>query len=323
MSVPPLLLAALLCLVLSVLLGVAVLLRDGAQRRLRARVRLAGSLVPAEGDAAQPADLPSIRLARPIDQRWLLGVLRLLGYHADVPAAYRVPSALVVLGAVALAALFALRLEPLVGRGVAAGIGLAMPLLLARLVFAAQFAAYRETLYRQLPDALDQMVRTVRAGLPLAEALRSVSREQAFPTDVEFARVVGDVAIGRPLDQSLIRLAERTRITEYTFLAVTLGLQSQTGGSLSETLETLADTVRKRVALRKRAAVLAAEARAQAVILAVLPFIAALAMAAIQPFYLHTFTETEAGRSLAITGILLLVIGLAVIRRMIRQAGSD
>ena len=157
----------------------------------------------------------------------------------------------------------------------------------------------------------------------MSEALRSVSREMPSPSREEYARVVGDLSIGRPLDLSLLRLSERTQLTEYAFLAVTLGLQQQTGGGLAETLENLADTVRKRVALAKRATALAAEARMQAGILAVLPFIAALAMSVIQPFYVEMFTEHPTGRKMAVVGIGMMLLGLVAIRWLIQQAGKD
>jgi tight adherence protein B len=167
------------------------------------------------------------------------------------------------------------------------------------------------------------MVRAIRAGLPLAEALRGISREMSSPTKDEFARVVGDMAIGRPVDAALIKLHERTGLSEYAFLAVTLGLQSQTGGSLAETLDNLADIVRKRVAMAKRAKALAAEARMQAGLLVVLPFIAALAMSIIQPFYIAAFTENPTGQRMAMIGLTLMLFGLLTIRWLIRQAGRD
>jgi tight adherence protein B len=131
------------------------------------------------------------------------------------------------------------------------------------------------------------------------------------------------MAIGRPVEAALIRLHERTGLTEYAFLAVTLGLQSQTGGSLAETLDNLADTVRKRVAMAKRAKALAAEARMQAGMLVVLPFIAAFAMSMIQPFYLAAFTENPTGQRMAMVGLFLMLLGLLTIRWLIRQAGRD
>ena len=177
--------------------------------------------------------------------------------------------------------------------------------------------------FRQMPDALGLMVRGIRAGLPVAEALRSVSREMPSPTREEYARVVGEMAIGRSVDVALLKLHERTGLTEYAFLSVTLGLQSQTGGSLAETLENLADMVRKRVAMANRAKALAAEARMQAGLLVVLPFIAALAMSFIQPFYIETFTQNPTGRSMAVVGLVMMLFGLLTIRWLIRRAGMD
>ena len=143
------------------------------------------------------------------------------------------------------------------------------------------------------------------------------------PTKEEFARVIGDMAIGRSVEAALVRLHERTGLTEYAFLAVTLGLQSQTGGSLAETLDNLADMVRKRVAMAKRARALAGEAKAQAGLLVVLPFIAALGMASIQPFYIAAFTQNPTGQRMAVIGLGLMLLGLLTIRWLIRQAGRD
>ena len=165
------------------------------------------------------------------------------------------------------------------------------------------------------------MVRVIRAGLPLAEALRSISREMPSPTKEEFAKVAGDIAIGQAVDAALVRLHVRTNVAEYAFLAVTLGLQSQTGGSLAETLENLSDMVRKRVAMAKRAQAMAGEAKAQAGLLLVLPFIAAIAMSFMQPYYIATFTENPTGQRMAMVAVGLMVLGVVTIRYLIRQAG--
>ncbi|MBX9698499.1 MAG: type II secretion system F family protein [Acetobacteraceae bacterium] len=320
----PLLLGAVgASLVISIVLGVIAFLQAGQGQRLRGRIQAAGGL--ALGGQAGPAmaELPSIRVAQRNERAWLTAILRLMRYYPDAAAAYKLPWWVVVAGACVIAAFSALRLSVIVGALPAIGIGLVSAFLLARTVFNWQFSKYRDAAFAQIPDALGLMVRTVRAGLPMAEALRSVSREIAFPTSEEFGRVVGDIAIGRPLDQSLLRLSERTQLTEYAFLAVTLGLQQQTGGSLAETLDNLADTVRKRVGITKRAKALAAEARMQAGILAVLPFLSALAMSAIQPFYIETFTDNPTGRKMAVVGFVFLILGLLTIRWLIKRAGTD
>lgn len=135
--------------------------------------------------------------------------------------------------------------------------------------------------------------------------------------------MLGDIAIGRPVEQALLRVYARTQLPEFSFLAVTLGLQAQTGGNLAETLDNLGDTVRKRAAMAKRAHALAAEARMQAGILAALPFLAALAMSQIQPFYIENFTGTPTGKALAVIGFVFMGIGLLAIRWLIRRAGTD
>ncbi len=117
------------------------------------------------------------------------------------------------------------------------------------------------TLFQQFPDALAMIVRAVRVGLPIVEAIRVVARENAEPTAREFAGLVAQTTIGVPLDDALREMAERNRLPEYRFFATALSLQSQTGGGLTETLENLADTIRKRVAAKLRGHALAAEAR--------------------------------------------------------------
>ena len=286
----------------ALVLGAVALVQSGTNRRLRARVGAAGGAGPAA--AGGPSlELPSIRTAVPGERPLLRRLMRVVRYHPDVPQAHTLHWGVVALVAAAVGGAGALRMMVLVGALPALALGAVSALLLARAVFGWQFNRYRKAVFQQIPDAPGLMIRTVRAGLPMSEALRSVSREMPSPSREEYARVVGDLSIGRPLDLSLLRLSERTQLTEYAFLAVTLGLQQQTGGGLAETLENLADTVRKRVALAKRATALAAEARMQAGILAVLPFIAALAMSVIQPFYVEMFTEHPTGRKMAVVGI--------------------
>jgi tight adherence protein B len=309
-------------------LGLVAFAQSRSGDKLRSRVRAAGGIAGAAGAGGAGAasvvgGLPSIRREVRSARPWLTRLQRAVCYDPEVPKAYAFPWwAVAGVGAV-IGLAIGLRLEVLLGLVEGLLAGAAIGFLLVRAVFNYQFSGYRDAMFKQIPDAIGQMVRTVRAGLPMAEALRSVSREMPAPSSEEFARVVGDVAIGRPLDQALLRLADRTRLTESAFLAVTLGLQSRTGGSLAETLENLAETVRKRVSIANRAQALAAEAKMQAGMLAVLPFIAAPAMSVIQPFYIDTFTQNPTGRKMAVIGLCLLAVGLLAIRHLIRSAGRD
>lgn len=311
-----LLLAAVLTL--GLLLGTLALIHGGSGRALREQVR---RLSDAPQVAA--AEIRSIRVEEATHGAWLRRVFHFLRFNPDISQEQVIALPLVGLIAVVVVGAVAWGFGDLLGRPLAVATGLMGGVLTARAVFGWQHARYCDALFQQIPDALGLMVRTIRAGLPLVEALRGISREMSSPTKEEFARVVGEMAIGRPVEAALIRLHERTGLTEYAFLAVTLGLQSQTGGSLAETLDNLAEMVRKRVAMAKRAKALAGEAKAQAGMLVVLPFIAAAAMSVIQPFYIAAFTENPTGQNMAMIGLGMMLLGVLTMRWLIRQAGRD
>src|SRR5262249_12436803 len=125
-------------------------------------------------------------------------------------------------------------------------------LLVARVVFGWERARFQKALLEQIPEIMAQICRGVGAGIPLSEALRSVTREAPNPSRDEFSRVINEIMIGQSLEGALWKLHKRVGLPEYAFFAVTIGLQAQTGGSLIETLQNLQDIVRKRVALSKR-----------------------------------------------------------------------
>lgn len=176
------------------------------------------------------------------------------------------------------------------------------------------------TLLAQFPDALATIVRAVRVGIPVAEAMRAVAKDAAEPTAGEFTRVHDQVSIGTPLEDALRELAGRSRLPEYRFFATALSLQSQTGGGLTETLENLADVIRKRVALKSRGYALAAEARTSAMVLAVLPVFAVGALAVLNPSYLAPMLEEGPGQTLFGSGALWLGMGLLTMRWLIRKS---
>jgi tight adherence protein B len=206
---------------------------------------------------------------------------------------------------------------PAVLLGVAGAVGA------LRMIFLWELGKHREEAFKQIPDAIGLMVRAVRAGLPVGEAVRSVAREMPDPTRAEFQRLLGETAIGTPLDKALWGIYERTNLREYAFLSVVIGLQSQTGGSLAEALDNIADIVRKRVAMAAKAQALAGQAKASAGILVALPPFAGAAVSAIKPGYLDALFVDPRGNSLLTTAIVLLTMGLLVIRTMIKRSTSE
>jgi tight adherence protein B len=174
-------------------------------------------------------------------------------------------------------------------------------------------------LLEQFPDALSSIVRCVRVGIPMGEALRTVSRDALEPTKAEFQTLADKVTIGIPLDVALRELSNRIKLTEYQFFATALTLQARSGGGITQTLETLAEVIRKRVGLKARGYALTAEARTSAMILALLPFIAGGGIFVMQRSYIKLLFDTPSGQSCLGAAILLMGAGLGTIQYMINN----
>jgi tight adherence protein B len=176
------------------------------------------------------------------------------------------------------------------------------------------------TLYVQFPDVLAMLVRAVRVGIPITEGIRSVARESPSPTGPEFAIVVDQLTIGVTLPDALRELAERNQLAEYRFFATALALQSETGGGVSETLERLADVIRKRVELRGHARALSAEARTSIYILASLPVFSGGALAVLSPDYLAILFTDHLGQRVLVIALMSLVTGIVAMRTVVSRS---
>ncbi len=194
--------------------------------------------------------------------------------------------------------------------------------MLSRQLFKMMLQRRRASLYGQFPDCLTMIVRSVRAGVPLSEAIRIVAREIPEPSATEFGRLAGDLAIGTSMSDALRALAERNDITEFRFFATALTLQSQTGGRLGETLDNLANIVRKRMALKSRARALASEARTTAMILGCLPMLAAGALYFTNPAYMTLLFTDPSGRMVLAAAVGSLSTGAFIMRTIIEKSLS-
>ncbi len=174
-------------------------------------------------------------------------------------------------------------------------------------------------LLSQFPDALSMVARSVRVGVPLGEAIKVVSREGLMPTREEFGRAADAVAIGVDLENALVEMAERNDLAEYRFFATALALQSQTGGGLTETLDTLADTIRKREAARKRGNALASEAKTSIYVLAALPIVSGVMLYVSNPDYISILFTTAGGEKLLAIAVGMEITGLAAMQQIIKK----
>jgi tight adherence protein B len=191
---------------------------------------------------------------------------------------------------------------------------------LSRFYFGMVDGRRRERMLVQFPDALAMIVRSVRVGIPVQEAINAVARELPHPTGPEFGRLVSRISVGVSTEDAMVEMAQRAGLAEYRFFATALSLQNQTGGALSEMLENLADVIRKRVALKGKAHALSSEAKASAAILGLLPIITGVALEVLNPEYISMLFTDKTGQTLLGSAIVSLVTGMLVIRTIINRS---
>jgi tight adherence protein B len=160
-------------------------------------------------------------------------------------------------------------------------VGLGLPLLFLRRARSRRIARFAA----QLPDALDMIVRSLRAGHPTTVAIGLVAREMPDPLGTEFGIVSDEITFGLSLEQAVLKLAERVGFEGLNLLAVSLSIQAKTGGNLTEILSNLARTLRERQKLRLKVRALSAEGRWSAIIISLFPVVMFGVLMLISPVY--------------------------------------
>ncbi|MBR1229487.1 type II secretion system F family protein [Bradyrhizobium sp. AUGA SZCCT0176] len=196
---------------------------------------------------------------------------------------------------------------------------LIVAIMVVRGVFGWQQQRLANQLFRQLPDTIQLVTSTVRSGLPVNEAFRTIAREMPQPTAGQFAIVCSEVTMGKSPEEAVEDVYRRTQVTEYGIFAVTLAVQLKSGGSLTETLQTLGDTVRQRVALAARAKALAGEVIFSSRALSISPIVVGGLLYLINPQTVDLLFYDPTGNILLAYATASVIIGTLVIRWMVRR----
>jgi tight adherence protein B len=169
------------------------------------------------------------------------------------------------------------------------------------------------------PDALDLIVRAVRAGLPAPEAIELAAREVPAPVGSEFRRMLDETRIGVEMEEALQAAADRIRVPDFRFFVVSLLLQRRTGGGIAETLSTLSTIIRQRKAVRLKARALTAEATASAMVVSILPFVAGGGLFLINRELMSVLFVDPRGRLMLGIACISLLLGVAAMKAMIKS----
>lgn len=166
-------------------------------------------------------------------------------------------------------------------------------------------------------DALESMMRLLKAGMPMGEAIAMVAREFDGPVGEEMSQIYEEQKVGIPMSEAVYKAAERMPLTEMQMFATGVTIQQQTGSSLSEILQNLAGVIRARFRLKRKVAALSSEAKASAAIIGALPVVVATGLYFINTEYMMLLFTTSTGK-LWLTGAgVWMFVGIMVMRKMI------
>jgi tight adherence protein B len=207
----------------------------------------------------------------------------------------------------------------LVGGGPLAGIGLAFAAGFGLPRWALSFLKTRRenNFLRALPDAVDVIVRGIKAGLPLFDSIKVVAADAPEPLRSEFLAIIETQAIGMPLGDACARLFERMPVPEANFFGIVIAIQQKSGGNLSEALGNLSKVLRDRKKMAEKIQAMSMEAKASAGIIGSLPPIVMLLVYLSTPDYISLLWTHPTGQLMLCGCVIWMGIGILVMKKMI------
>jgi tight adherence protein B len=170
---------------------------------------------------------------------------------------------------------------------------------------------------KALPDAIDVIVRGIKAGLPLFESLKVVAADSPEPLKSEFLAIIETQAIGMPLGEACTRLYERMPVPEANFFGIVISIQQKSGGNLSEALGNLSKVLRDRKKMSEKIQAMSMEAKASAGIIGSLPPIVMLLVYMTTPDYIALLWTHPTGQLMLVGCALWMSLGILVMKKMI------
>jgi tight adherence protein B len=190
------------------------------------------------------------------------------------------------------------------------------PVLAMRMTHRFLIARFRTRFLTVFPDTLDLIIRAVRAGIPVVQAISTAGHEAEEPVRSTFRTMGDSLQLGADLKEVLDKAVERLQIADFSFFAVCLQLQRETGGNLGETLENLSGIIRSRRDIRLKTSALTAEGRIASKIIAAVPFLITGLLYVINRPYVDLLFHTRAGHKMLTLAVVLLVAGLSMIQKI-------
>jgi tight adherence protein B len=176
----------------------------------------------------------------------------------------------------------------------------------------------RETAFlKALPDAVDVIVRGIKAGLPLFESIKVVAADSPEPLRSEFLAIIETQTIGMPLGDACARLYERMPLPEANFFGIVIAIQQKSGGNLAEALGNLSKVLRDRKKMKEKIQAMSMEAKASASIIGALPPSVMFFVYLSTPDYISLLWTHKLGQLMLVACVVWMIIGVLVMKKMI------
>lgn len=169
----------------------------------------------------------------------------------------------------------------------------------------------------QLPDVIDVVVRSLKAGHPLPVAISLVGREMPSPAGPEFMVVFDEISYGREVREALEGLYDRVGHPDLKFMITSIAIAHQTGGNLGEILSRLSKLIRERFRMQRKIRALSAEGRAGGLVLSVVPPLIFGAVSVLNPGYYGEFWGHPSQNAMIGLAIALTITGNIVIYKLV------
>jgi tight adherence protein B len=193
--------------------------------------------------------------------------------------------------------------------------GLVLPFFVLNMIRAKRIKRFAE----QFPDAIDVIVRSLKAGHPLPIAISLVAREMMDPVGTEFGMVADEMAFGLDLESAMRNLYMRVGQDDLPLFCTSISIQAATGGNLAAILEGLSRLIRDRFRMRRKIKALASEARFSAMVLISLPFILYLVISALAPDFFDAARGKPETTMVTVGATTWMLLGVMVMRKLVNM----
>ncbi len=310
--------ASFACIAL-IVLAIGSLVGEGGDRhQLRRALRPYSDEPTGERDISKIADSELMKravaaTAKVAEKRGILQAVEARLQQADLPL--KPAEALFFTAAGALVAIIiGFIVFGFLGMFAAALIFLFMPFAIINLMAARR----RRKFTSQLPDTLQLLSGSLRAGYSFVQGLDAVAKQSEAPMGTELARAISEARLGRPVEEALEDVCDRMKSDDFEWAVMAIKIQREVGGNLAELLMTVAETMVARERLRREILALTAEGRMSAIILCALPFAIGLIIMVLNPEYMQPLLSNLLGQIAIAVAVMMIIAGYAIMNKMIK-----